>query len=144
MITTLCALAAVAHAQLECAHATAQEPCCSVGTGTCTGMAGPERTCGQATDCGENCTVAFSETEQRTCNDGSYARLIGLRCDACPEDSVDEDTHEATEDENDLSAEEIGAIVGGSVGGVVLGMALYACWQSIRGNGGSTLETRLN
>lgn len=141
MITTLCALAAAAHAQLECAHATAQEPCCSVGTGTCTKTTGPERTCEQATDCGENCTVAFSETEQRTCNDGGYARLIGLRCDACPEDSVHlgEDTHEATEDENDLSAEEIGAIVGGSVGGVVLGIALYACWQSRRNEQGSTV-----
>ena len=132
MITALCALAAAAHAQHECTMATALKPCCSLETGTCTEMTGPERTCTQATDCGENCTVAFSETEQRTCNDGGYARLIGLRCDACPEDSVDEVTHEASEEKNNLSAEEIGAIVGGSVGGVVLGIALYACWQRRR------------
>ncbi|MBN21832.1 MAG: hypothetical protein CL678_11180 [Bdellovibrionaceae bacterium] len=130
MIVTMC----LAMATAQCDAATADKPCCDawgcrpVGTGCADGW----------TDCGAKCTVAFSQQEQRRCADGGYARLIGYSCDACPEDA------RATTDEEDkerkgLSAEAIGAIVGGSIGGVVLLAVSYAVCRARGGRGDSTI-----
>ncbi len=95
--------------------------------------------CGDGwTDCGAKCTVAFSQQEQRRCADGGYARLIGDRCDACPEDARATTDEEDTEKKG-LSAEAIGAIVGGSIGGVVLLAVSYAVCRARGGREGSTI-----
>jgi len=125
MIVGVC----LAMATAQCDAATADKPCCGqgmcrpVGTGCADGW----------TDCGAKCTVAFSQQEQRSCADGGYARLIGNNCDACPEDA------RATKEKKGLSAEAIGAIVGGSIGGVVLVAVSYALCRARGGSSDSTI-----
>ena len=130
MIATVC----LAMAAAQCDTATADKPCCNewgcrpVGVGCADGW----------TDCGAKCTVAFSQQEQRSCPDGGYARLIGHSCDACPEDARATTDGEVKEKKG-LSAEAIGAIVGGSIGGVVLVAVSYALCRARGGSSDSTI-----